>query len=142
MGQDSDDGRPCEVGWPPVKRGGTEVFTMTNAPEVGDLFRKPNEVKQIPFDDAWTQPDPFLILLATIDAGDIGMALLKYGKGAHRVTGIENEDAADVATNTPITENLLFYAGNLRSSPAVDPAGKAVLKWGELKRSSSHRRMK
>lgn len=147
MGQDSDDGRPCEVGWIPAKmvgveRGGTEVFTITNAPEVGDLFKKPNEIKQIHFDDAWTQPDPSLILLATINAGDIGIALLKYGKGAYLVTSIENEDAADAATNAPIMENLLFYAGNLRTSLAVDPVGKAALRWGALKQVASHKGVK
>ena len=140
IGQDSDGGRPCEDGWLPiqllgVERGGTEIFEATNAPEVGTLFEKPNAVNQAHFDDAWTQPPPEMILLAKINGGqDVGIGLVSHGRGHYIVTSLENESAADVQTNEPILENLLYYAANLIVSQAVDPAGKAALTWGQLKR--------
>ncbi|GIX06887.1 MAG: hypothetical protein KatS3mg115_1290 [Candidatus Poribacteria bacterium] len=139
IGQDSDDGRPCEVGWLPVnltgvERGGTEVFEVTDAPEVGTLFEKPNQVNTAHFDDAWTAPPPEIILLATINNGqDVGIGLLPHGDGYYIITSLENESAGDVQINQGIMENLMYYAANLIVSRAVDPQGKAAITWGMLK---------
>lgn len=142
VGQDSDAGRPCEVGWLPgvqlvgVERGGTETFEVTDAAEVDDLFKVPNEIKQAHFDDAWTQPDPQIIVLATINAGqDLGIGLLLYGKGAYIITSLENETASDVSMNTPMMENLLYYAVNFLPTilTPVEPLEKLPVVWGELK---------
>jgi hypothetical protein len=138
VGQDSDDARPCEVGWIPepltgVERGGVETFTVTDAPEVDDLFTKPNQINNAHFDDTWLKPDDPYIMLASVGPGDIGVALLKHGRGFYIVTGIENENAADVAVNTPIMENLIHYAVNLMISAAVDHSGKLAMSWGKIK---------
>jgi len=141
IGQDSDGGRPCETGWLPkkdlvlgIERGGVETFEITKQPEVGDLFKKPNVVKGAHFDDAWTNPDKSeVILLATIAGGaDVGIGLIKYGKGMYILTSIENESAGDVSTNTPIMENLIHYAVKQRTTP-VEPVGKLAVVWGRLK---------
>ncbi|GIX06886.1 MAG: hypothetical protein KatS3mg115_1289 [Candidatus Poribacteria bacterium] len=145
IGQDSDDGRPCEDGWLPVdligvERGGTEVFEVTNAPEVGSLFEKPNQVNTAHFDDAWTAPPPEIILLATINNGqDVGIGLLPHGDGYYIVTSLENESASDVQTNQLIIENLLLYAAELLASAStpVEPLGKAAVLWGAVK--ANHR---
>lgn len=144
VGQDSDAGRPCEVGWLPevqlvgVERGGTNSFEVTGAPEVDDLFKVPNEVKQAHFDDAWTQPDPRIIVLATINAGqDLGIGLLIHGKGAYIITSLQNETASEVSINAPIMENLLYYAVNHLPTilMPVELFGKLSVIWGELKRA-------
>ena len=49
IGQDSDDNSPCGLDWITapivgVEKSGTESFEVTDAPEVGDLFTKPNAV--------------------------------------------------------------------------------------------------
>ncbi len=138
LGQDSDGGRPCEVGWVTapmvgVERGGVEIFDVTKAPEVGDLFKRPNDVRQIHHDDAWTEPDPSIILLSTINGGaDVGIGLLQHGKGYYLITSIENEDAGDVAVNAPIMENLLLYAAQLKTF-SVESSGKLAVRWADLK---------
>lgn len=113
IGQDSDDGRPCEVGWLTapivgVERGGTELFQVTNAPKLNGLFEKPNRVNSAHFDDAWTQPDKSYIVLATINNGqDIGIALLKHGKGWYVLTSLQNEGVGEVVINAPLMEKLI-----------------------------------
>lgn len=138
IGQDSDDNRPCEAGWLPVpiegvERGGQETFKETGAKEAGDLFTKPNTVAGAHFDDTWLEPDDPYIMLATIGPNDIGIALLKHGRGYYIVTGIENEDAGDVATNSPLMENLIHYAVKLSQSVAVEGRGKLTANWGAIK---------
>lgn len=139
IGQDSDDGRPCETGWltAPVlgiERGAFETFVVTNVPEVGDLFKKPNEIKSAHFDDAWTQPDKSYIVLATINNGvDIGIALLRHGKGWYILTSLENEDANDVTVNSPLMENLIHYAVKLMQTLAVEHHKKLSIYWGMIK---------
>ena len=139
IGQDSDTGRPCEVGWITapvvgVERGAVETFAVTDAPEVDDLFTSPNEVTGAHFDDAWTQPDDEYIMLASIAGGvDVGIALLKHGSGYYILTSLENEDASEAATNTPIMENLIHYAVNLLQTMAVEYRGKLSVSWGKIK---------
>jgi hypothetical protein len=142
VGQDSDGGRPCEVGWLPVKavgieRGGWDNMPeVTKAAEVGDLFTKPNKITVAHFDDSWTQPDPKIILLATIQGGqDVGVGLIEHGKGFYLLTSLENENAADVAVNTPMMENLLLYAATRKASLAVDAHGKLASRWAEMKQA-------
>jgi hypothetical protein len=138
IGQDSDDNRPCELDWITapivgVERSGVETFEVTDAPEVGNLFTKPNNVDTAFFNDAWTDPDDQYIVLATISGGeDVGFVLLKHGKGWYVVTSLENEDAGNVAANTPIMENLIHYAVSL-SSIAVKYSGKLAVSWGGVK---------
>ena len=139
IGQDSDGGRPCEAGWFPAKitgieRGALEAFEITKAPEDGDLFTKPHKVDAAHFDDAWTDPDDSIILLATIAGGqDVGIGLLPHGKGSYLLTSLENEDAAEVATNEPIMENLIHYAVKLIDSQAVESKGKLTTTWSRIK---------
>jgi hypothetical protein len=139
IGQDSDDNSPCGIGWITapvvgVERSGVETFEVTDAPEVGDLFKKPNEVEGAFFNDAWTEPDDQYVVLATISGGqDVGMALLKHGSGWYILTSLENEEAGDVATNTPIMENLIYYAVNLKNTAAVEYRGKLSISWGRIK---------
>lgn len=139
IGQDSDDNRPCGIGWigvpvVGVERSGTEAFEITDAPEVGDLFKKPNEVDRVFFNDAWTDPDDQYIVLATIhNEQDVGLALLKHGSGWYILTSMENEEAGDVATNIPIMENLIHYAVNLKDTAAVEYPGKLSTSWGTIK---------
>jgi hypothetical protein len=139
IGQDSDDNVPCEIGWITapivgVERSGVEIFEVTDAPEVGDLFSKPNNVDTAFFNDAWTDPDDQYIVLATIAGGqDVGFALLAHGRGWYIITSLENEEAGDVATNTPIMENLIHYAVNLKNSAPVEYFGKLSISWGRMK---------
>jgi hypothetical protein len=139
IGQDSDDARPCELDWITapivgVEKSGTESFEVTNAPEVGDLFTNPNVVDRAFFNDAWTDPDDQYIVLATINSGqDVGFALLKHGSGWYIVTSLENEEAGDVVTNTPIMENLIHYAVGLKNAVAVEYLRKLSTSWGKIK---------
>ncbi len=138
IGQDSDDNRPCGLDWITapivgVERSGVDTFEITDAPEVADLFKKPNVVDAAFFNDAWTDPDDAYIVLATIAGDDVGFALLKHGKGWYIVTSLENEEAGDVATNTPIMENLIHYAVNLKNTMAIEYFGKLSTSWGEIK---------
>jgi hypothetical protein len=116
-----------------VERGGVETFKITDAPEAGELFTKPNEVANAHFDDTWTTPDEPYIMLASVGPQDIGFALLNHGEGYYIVTGIENENAGDVATNTPIMENLIHYAVALKVSAPVERGGKLASSWGMIK---------
>lgn len=139
IGQDSDANSPCGIDWITapivgVERSGVGSFEVTNAPEVGDLFTKPNAVDTVFFNDAWTDPDDQYIVLATISGGaDVGFALLKHGNGWYIITSLENEEAGDVTTNTPIMENLIHYAVNLKNSAAVEYLGKLSSSWGRIK---------
>lgn len=139
IGQDSDDGDPCEVGWITAPIVGVEspdmpTFEITNALEVGDLFKKPNEIEAAEFDDAWIEPDDAYIVLATVNNGqEVGIALLKHGIGYYIITSIENENAAQAATNAPMMENLIHYAVYLKSTIAVEYRGKLSISWGKIK---------
>jgi hypothetical protein len=139
IGQDSDDGDPCAIGWITAPILGVEspnmsAFDIIGAPEAGDLFKKPNEIEVAEFDDAWTDPDDAYIMLATVNNGqEVGIALLNHGLGYYIVTSLENEDAAQALINTPIMENLIHYAVELKSTIAVEFRGKLSATWGEIK---------
>jgi hypothetical protein len=139
IGQDSDDNVPCGIGWITapivgVERSGVETFEVTDAPEVGALFSKPNNVDAAFFNDAWTDPDDHYIVLATIAGGqDVGLALLAHGSGWYIITSLENEEAGDVTNNTPLMENLIHYAVNLKNSASVEHFGKLSVSWGGIK---------
>jgi len=139
IGQDSDPGDPCAIGWITAPILGVEspnmsAFDIINAPEAGDLFKKPNEIEVAEFDDAWADPDDAYIMLATVNNGqEVGIALLNHGLGYYIVTSLENEDAAQTLINTPIMENLIHYAVKLKSTIAVEYLGKLSTNWGEIK---------
>lgn len=139
VGQDTDGGRPCETGWFPgtmlgVERGGVESFDITGEAAVGDMFTVPNAVEAAHHDDTWTDLDPNFILLSTINNGaDISVGLFEHGRGTYIVTGIENEDAANVAVNLPLMENIMLYAANLIATQDVEARGKLAVSWGEVK---------
>ena len=139
IGQDSDDGDPCAIGWITAPILGVEspnmsAFDIVGAPEAGDLFKKPNEIEVAEFDDAWTDPDDAYIMLATVNNGqEVGIALLNHGLGYYIVTSLENEDAAQTLINTPIMENLIHYAVKLKSTIAVESRGKLSATWGKIK---------
>ncbi|MDA2925379.1 CocE/NonD family hydrolase, partial [Acidobacteria bacterium AH-259-L09] len=136
IGQDSDPERPCETGWLPGKdlvtgfeRGSVNAFELNKIPELGDLFRKPNNVKTNHFDDTWGNPAKSVIVLAFVPGNrDVGVGLIKHGKGTYMITSIENEDADEVAINTDIMENLIHYAVNL----AIDEVERDYAPSGSL----------
>ncbi len=139
VGQDSDPGDPCAVGWITAPIVGMEspnmtAFEIINVPEAGDLFKEPNEIEAAEFDDAWAEPDDAYIILATVNNGqEVGIALLNHGLGYYVVTSIENETADQAVTNTPIMENLIHYAVYLKSTIAVEYRGKLSMTWGAIK---------
>lgn len=139
VGQDSDPDDACAVGWITAPVLGVEspnmsTFEIVNVPEVGDLFSEPNEIQTADFDDAWTEADDAYIILATVNNGaEIGIALLNHGLGYYILTSIENEDAAQAATNSPLIENLIHYSVKLISTIAVERRGKLSISWGQIK---------
>ena len=139
IGQDSDDVDPCAVGWITAPIVGVEspdmsTFEITDASEVGDLFEKPNRIETAEFDDAWAEPDDAYTILATVNNGrEVGIALLEHGMGYYILTSIENENANQAATNTPIMENLVHYAVKLKSTIAVEYPEKLSVSWGKVK---------
>jgi len=117
-GQDSDENKPCPTEWIPEPMEGVErqfrkdFQTTSNA---GNLFETPNKVRsgQPNIDDTWTKWSPKYIILATTNNGnDLAVATLKYGRGMYIVTGIQNETQKNVKANTPLMENLIYYAVN------------------------------
>jgi len=61
------------------------------------------------------------------------VSLYDHGQGTHIVTGIENEDGGNVATNLPLMENLMLYAARLIETQDVEARGKLAAAWAELK---------
>jgi len=139
VGQDTDDNRPCEIGWFPgdmtgVERGGVEAFAVTGEPEVGDMFTVPNEVTAAHHDDTWTDMGDGFVHLSTINNGaDVSVSLFDHGAGTYIVTGLENEGAAHVTTNLPLMENIMLYAARLIETQDVEARGKLTVSWGTLK---------
>ena len=115
-GQDSDDGRPCGVGWiterlEGVERWGRNDFQPTRA--ASDLFSNPNEIQSgdVFIDDTWSNWSDAYTILATTNGGkDIAVAMLAHGRGMYLVTGLQNETRANVFVNHPMLENLLHFA--------------------------------
>ena len=116
VGQDSDQERPCEIGWITkrilgVERKPRNDFQPTE--KADNLFRSPNTVKsgQVHIDDTWTGWDKEFNVLATTNSGqDIVVATLNWGRGMYIVTGIQNETQEDVKANSPLIENLIHFA--------------------------------
>jgi hypothetical protein len=84
-------------------------------PKSANLFKIPNTVEsgQLHIDDTWTDWDEKFAVLATTNSGkDIVVATLKEGKGMYIVTGIQNETQEDVEANSPLMENLIYFAVN------------------------------
>ena len=138
--QDHDDAVGCPTPWLPKplngdETGGTENFEPTKAPEVRTLFTEPNKITAIVTNDKWHNPDKAIIPLATVDKHLI-VALLYHGKGAYIITAMQNESQAQLDTNLPFIENLLFYTAVLQDKIlAVEPHHKLTVTWSQLKMS-------
>ncbi len=116
VGQDSDQERPCEIGWITKRILGVERNPRTDfqpTEKADNLFSSPNAVKsgQIHIDDTWTDWDKAFNILATTNSRqDIVVATLNWGRGMYIVTGIQNETQEDVKANLPLMENLIHFA--------------------------------
>ena len=136
--QDHDDAVGCPTPWLPKplngdETGGAENFELTKAPEIRTLFTKPNKIERIVTNDRWHNPDKAFITLATVGKHLI-VALLYHGKGAYIITAMQNESQAQLDTNLPFIENLLFYTATLQDEIlAVEPHDKLAVTWGQLK---------
>ena len=116
--QDSDDGRPCEIGWisEPIKgieSMGRTDFEMTE--HAGSLFDIPNEIRsgEVFLDDTWSDWSSKYVILATTNSGkNVAVAMLKYGRGMYLLTGFQNETTANVFVNRLMIENLIYFAAN------------------------------
>jgi len=113
-GQDSDKKVTCPTGWIPEKLVGVERpkrldFKPTRA--AGDLFRKPNVIRQMFIDDTWTQwSKKFEILATSNDGNDMVVGTLRYGKGMYIVTSLKTRTQTHIEYNRNIIENLLYFA--------------------------------
>lgn len=115
-GQDSDDDRPCGIGWIPepmkgLEQWGRSDFQPTEA--AGTLFSEPNKIQSgdVFIDDTWTDWSDNYTILATTNGGkEIAVATLAYGKGMYLVTSFQNETSANVFVNHPMLENLIHFA--------------------------------
>ena len=136
--QDHDDAVGCPTPWLPKplngdETGGAENFELTKAPEIRTLFTKPNKIERIVTNDRWHNPDKAFITLATVGKHLIA-ALLYHGKGAYIITAMQNESQAQLDTNLPFIENLLFYTATLQDEIlAVEPHDKLAVTWAQLK---------
>ncbi|RKU15193.1 hypothetical protein C6500_21105 [Candidatus Poribacteria bacterium] len=136
--QDHDDAVGCPTPWLPKplngdETGGAENFELTKAPEIRTLFTKPNKIERIVTNDRWHNPDKAFITLATVGKHLIA-ALLYHGKGAYIITAMQNESQAQLDTNLPFIENLLFYTATLQDEIlAVEPHHKLAVTWAQLK---------
>jgi len=116
MCQDTDNDRPCPIGWFPdslkgVERGTQSDFQSTETAKT--LFTAPNLVRsgQVVMDDSWTQwSDKMTVLATTNDGKDLAFGMLYHGAGMYLITSLQNESTQDVATNRAIMENLIHFA--------------------------------
>ena len=116
--QDSDDGRPCGIGWisEPIKgieSMGRSDFKATE--HAGSLFHIPNQVKsgEVFLDDTWSDWSSKYVMLATTNSGkNVAVAMLRYGRGMYLLTGFQNETTANVFVNRLMIENLIYFAAN------------------------------
>lgn len=116
--QDSDDERPCEVGWisEPIKgieSMGRSDFKATE--HAGSLFDTPNRIRsgEVFLDDTWSDWSSKYIMLATTNSGkNVAVAMLKHGRGIYLLTGFQNETTANVFVNRLMIENLIHFAAN------------------------------
>jgi len=116
--QDSDDERPCEVGWisEPIKgieSMGRSDFKATE--HAGSLFDTPNRIRsgEVFLDDTWSDWSSKYIMLATTNSGkNVAVAMLRHGRGIYLLTGFQNETTANVFVNRLMIENLIHFAAN------------------------------
>ena len=115
-GQDSDPKFPCSTGFLPesLKGAEREISNGIQATEQAkNLFSTPNNVnlEQIHVNDTWTEPSSEYAVLATANNGqDVAIAKLKYGKGMYLVTALMNGKDEHLKVNSPIMQNLLYFA--------------------------------
>ena len=118
LGQDSDDNRPCGVGWIPEPMKGVERTgrsDLQQTPAAGGLFSEPNRIQSgdVFIDDTWTAWSDRYTVLATTNGGkEIAVAMLEHGNGMYLVTSFQNETNANIFVNQPMMQNLLHFAVN------------------------------
>ena len=116
--QDSDDGRPCEIGWVPEPIKGIESMGRSDfkaTEHAGSLFDTPNQIRsgEVFLDDTWSEWSSKYVMLATTNAGkNVAVAMLRYGRGMYLLTGFQNETTANVFVNRLMIENLIYFATN------------------------------
>jgi len=116
MCQDSDNGRPCPIGWFPDSLKGVERGTRSDFQATRDakmLFTTPNVVRsgRVVMDDSWMQwSDKMIVLATTNDSKDLAVGMLRYGKGMYLITSLQNEPSENIAANRAIMENLVHFA--------------------------------
>ena len=116
-GQESGADLPCETGWwvgelTGVDRATHQDFLITDRGRTL-LFETPNHIQpgQLIFDDGWMAWDGFCEPLATtIDGQHLIVGARRHGEGLYVVTSMHNPDAAHVAKNEKLIQNLLHYA--------------------------------
>ena len=114
-GQDTDQERPCPIGFLPEPIEGVELEKSTRfspTKRAGELFRKPNTIhpNRVCIEDAWGNPGrKYVVLAQTVDKKNVAIAMLKYGKGLYLVTSMMN-GPKNVATNVPLMQNLMDFA--------------------------------
>ena len=108
----------------------------TPTPEAGTLFAAPNQInpESLNLDDTWTQPDKDFIILAT-SGNNTPFVMLRHGKGMYLVTDMETHNAAEVAANAPMHENILHFIIQWRKENLlpVEPRWKMATTWGKIK---------
>ena len=114
-GQDSDQNRPCGVGWlsEPLKGVESNIrndFQPTS--NAGNLFKAPNQIRsgKLVLDDSWNGwNDKFEVLATTNNGKEIVVAKLRYGKGMYLITNLRNDNKQNTNKNRQLLENLIHY---------------------------------
>ena len=114
-GQDSDQNRPCGVGWlsEPLKGVESNIrsdFQTTS--KAGDLFKSPHQIRsgKLVLDDSWNGwNDKFEVLATTNKGKEIVVAKLRYGKGMYLITNLRNDNKQNTNKNRQLLENLIHY---------------------------------
>ena len=114
-GQDSDQNRPCGVGWLSEPLKGIESNIRNNfepTSKAGDLFKSPHQIRsgKLALDDSWNGwNDKFEVLATTNNGKEIVVAKLRYGKGMYLITNLRNDNKQNTNKNRQLLENLLHY---------------------------------
>ncbi len=117
-GQDSDQKRPCEIGWlvgslTGVERPPTQDFKITDQRE--KLFAAPHLIEpgEIYIDDAWTDWDQdFEVFATTNDGKHLVVGVRKHSRGLYIFTSLRNDGQETVKANEKLMENILHYAAH------------------------------